>query len=639
MHENNKRHLMRGPAFQHPHYVQGDLYTGAVRAYWVDSLSAYYPGLLALSGSIDEAIDLHLLFAALWTRYSSLPERWNAAGGSIDSGLRWWGGRPEFIESTWYLFRATNDAWFLHVGEMVLDDIKKRCWTECGWAGLEDVRTGELKDRMESFFLGETAKYLFLLFERQHPLNTVEAPWVMNTEGHPLLLPKTARRQAAAVVSAEHIPATVDSCQFIPMASSLGVSGVASRPNFFHAASLARLHSIPGFSGSSNATAESSHWDAKYNVSSRISRNGYAFYPWTLPTSNVPFNGTSNRMETRSTFDLSFPSMPNTVSGVLTIKRIPEGISVNSISGLKLGMIRETEVFREIDAPMTMTPIFRIHSVSHLSLGRDEKVLMGTDAIASLNPVDPYFTRHRDVTNLDVVVDVNDATESLHSKISKQILAHFKTDDGPISLPNGTMLSNVLAQLNSALQSPLSVDDVVASVKVLNEGTKVVSRPSLPATVAIGVGAGTVPDVMDAPSGGTDSLTWTSVYVTDESCSERLPISVAKTHHVIVMKRGGCSFSQKLRRISSFAPSSTSLQLVIMVSSTDDEANGGLIRPLLDEVQTTPSGIVRPHPIPMLMVEGDEDTLDMFRRARSVGIRRRYHFSSQGLRISNLHIV
>ena len=44
----------------HPHYVQADLYTGAARAFWHDSLSAFYPGVLALTGHLEEATVTHL---------------------------------------------------------------------------------------------------------------------------------------------------------------------------------------------------------------------------------------------------------------------------------------------------------------------------------------------------------------------------------------------------------------------------------------------------------------------------------------------------------------------------------------------------------------------------------------------------
>jgi hypothetical protein len=141
-HDGIKRHVYRSAMFQHPHYIQVDLYTGAMRAFWIDSLSAFYPGLLTLAGELEEAIGAHLLYTALWTRYSALPERWSTTTGNIEAGLNWWGGRPEFIESTWYLYRATQDPWYLRVGEMALRDIKRRCWTKCGWAGLQDVLSG-----------------------------------------------------------------------------------------------------------------------------------------------------------------------------------------------------------------------------------------------------------------------------------------------------------------------------------------------------------------------------------------------------------------------------------------------------------------------------------------------------------------
>ncbi|EHA25982.1 mannosyl-oligosaccharide 1,2-alpha-mannosidase, partial [Aspergillus niger ATCC 1015] len=185
-HASIKRHLYRGEGHQHPHLIQGDIFTGATRAFWIDSLSAFYPGLLTLAGEVDEAIGIHLLTTAVWTRFSGLPERWNVATGDIEQGLSWYGGRPEFVESTYYLYRATKDPWYLHVGEMVLRDLKRRCWTKCGWAGIQDVRNGELNDRMESFFLGETAKYMFLLYDFDHPLNKLDQPFVFSTEGHPL---------------------------------------------------------------------------------------------------------------------------------------------------------------------------------------------------------------------------------------------------------------------------------------------------------------------------------------------------------------------------------------------------------------------------------------------------------------------
>lgn len=43
----------------------------------------------------------------------------------------------------------------------------------------------EFRDKMESFFLGETLKYLFLLFSEDFSVINLDR-WVINTEAHPL---------------------------------------------------------------------------------------------------------------------------------------------------------------------------------------------------------------------------------------------------------------------------------------------------------------------------------------------------------------------------------------------------------------------------------------------------------------------
>jgi hypothetical protein len=114
------------------------------------------------------------------------------------------------------------------------------------------------------------------------------------------------------------------------------------------------------------------------------------------------------------------------------------------------------------------------------------------------------------------------------------------------------------------------------------------------------------------------------------------------------MRRGGCTFHDKLTNIPSFTPSASSLQLVIVISEGEEGEDGlahgsgngyHLIRPLLDKVQVTPSGLVRHHQICMVMVGGGDATEGLFRRGRSVGLRRRYHVESQGLVVGNILIV
>ena len=48
-----------------------------------------------------------------------------------------------------------------------------------------DASNTRMKDKMESFFLGETLKYLFLLFAEDCSIVPLDQ-WVFNTEAHPL---------------------------------------------------------------------------------------------------------------------------------------------------------------------------------------------------------------------------------------------------------------------------------------------------------------------------------------------------------------------------------------------------------------------------------------------------------------------
>lgn len=695
-HASINRHLYRGEGYQHPHLIVGDVTTGATRAFWIDSLSAYYPGLLALDGKIDEAIQIHLLTTAVWTRFSGLPERWNVATGDIDGGLSWYGGRPEFIESTYYIYRATQDPWYLHVGEMVLRDLKRRCWTKCGWAGLRDVKTGEMIDRMESFFLGETAKYMFLLFSPDHPLNKVDTPWVFSTEGHPLIIPKKTspphsnRRSSHRPTHKQQVAfsqtSLANTCQAVPISSPLGVSSTASRSDIFHAASLARLHLRPP--GEGPILAESSDHPS-VSVSDLTSPTNYTFYPWTLPPQLVPFNGTSAPMAIRPTLDISFPSLPGGVNlGSGALERVRDGIFVKTIGGLRLSMIQDVPLIGPTSGTGSHADEdgYRVQVINNVPLGKDEKVYLSRQITFDVvDPYDPNFTRVRDSAMLDLVIDVladpsrrrsgsasprtaHPAAEHSHStqdpSLRRAAPASHESGDrvGVVHAPDSTvrsMLSNLLSTVSALMKD--------------NPGETAPLRLNLPASIPTGIGAAPLPDVEDASaisvSGNpsTTRLTWSSIYFAGELCTERVLRDVAQTHEVLVIKRGGCTFSQKMRNIAAFRPSRSSLKLVIVVSYDEDadaasdqghretsdpdldpiiafplaalRAEASLIRPHLDEAQMTASGIPRNHPLSMVMVGGGEETYALLQVATGLGIKRRFSMRSRGVPITNLYII
>lgn len=56
-----------------------------------------------------------------------------------------------------------SDSSYLRFGERVVNDIVNRTRVDCGLAGILDLETGELEDRMHSFALSETLKYAYLI--------------------------------------------------------------------------------------------------------------------------------------------------------------------------------------------------------------------------------------------------------------------------------------------------------------------------------------------------------------------------------------------------------------------------------------------------------------------------------------------
>ncbi|KAK6457677.1 alpha-mannosidase [Scheffersomyces xylosifermentans] len=173
---------------------------GALQTDWIDSLGAFWAGLQVLTGQVTEAIKTHMIYLKLWNYFESIPERWvyvhfNKPSKAITSNdsiaLEWYPLRPEFIESTYYLYRATKDPMYLQIGERVLNLFKNKFKTTCGFNGIQDVRTGELQNRMETFVMGETLKYLYLLFDTKdevflHSNLMSNKNWVFSTEAHPL---------------------------------------------------------------------------------------------------------------------------------------------------------------------------------------------------------------------------------------------------------------------------------------------------------------------------------------------------------------------------------------------------------------------------------------------------------------------
>ncbi|XP_072951179.1 alpha-mannosidase I MNS4 [Typha angustifolia] len=176
-----------------PWYVEVNMNSASTVWPLFNSLQAFWPGLQVLAGDIGPAIRTHAAFFSVWKRYGFTPEGFNLATFSIQNGQRSYPLRPELIESTYWLFKATRDSRYLDVGRDMVASIQYGARCPCGYCHIADVESHKQDDHMESFFLAETVKYLWLLFDLAvGPDNIVENgpyKYIFSTEGH--LLPAT----------------------------------------------------------------------------------------------------------------------------------------------------------------------------------------------------------------------------------------------------------------------------------------------------------------------------------------------------------------------------------------------------------------------------------------------------------------
>ena len=105
----------------HPIFVNVNMQTGQLATTWIDALQASFSAVQVLRGDIDEAICLHALYYSIWRKFGVLPERFNWQVKMPD--VLFYPLRPEFIESTYFLYQATKNPFYLHVGRDILDNL------------------------------------------------------------------------------------------------------------------------------------------------------------------------------------------------------------------------------------------------------------------------------------------------------------------------------------------------------------------------------------------------------------------------------------------------------------------------------------------------------------------------------------
>ena len=176
---------------------------GAVTLPVFQNLEAYWPGVLSLIGLNGDALKSIHNYHHVLKHVGFVPEMYDVQQADVRAKREGYPLRPELIESLMFLYRATGDKSLLAIGEDVLRAIQHSTRTACGYATVKDTRDHRLEDRMESFFLAETSKYLYLLFDEDNfihgrgnsgKLHQVASrscvldtgAYIFNTEAHPL---------------------------------------------------------------------------------------------------------------------------------------------------------------------------------------------------------------------------------------------------------------------------------------------------------------------------------------------------------------------------------------------------------------------------------------------------------------------
>eukprot|EP00246_Nothoceros_aenigmaticus_P018190 TRINITY_DN9422_c0_g1_i2.p1 TRINITY_DN9422_c0_g1~~TRINITY_DN9422_c0_g1_i2.p1 ORF type:complete len:608 (-),score=117.14 TRINITY_DN9422_c0_g1_i2:128-1951(-) len=163
----------------------------------MDELACFAPGMLALGadGAAPEKASRYLdlakeLALTCYKFYMTTPtrlagENYNFRDGEdMSVGVSWNILRPETVESLMYLWRKTGDQKYRDWGWDIFQAFETQSRIDSGYVGLKDVNSGLKDDMMQSFFLAETLKYLYLLFSPSDVIPLDE--WVFNTEAHPL---------------------------------------------------------------------------------------------------------------------------------------------------------------------------------------------------------------------------------------------------------------------------------------------------------------------------------------------------------------------------------------------------------------------------------------------------------------------
>lgn len=149
------------------YYIEVDMIQGKKQPanYLVSSLSAFFPALQVLAGQKKHAIKNFDNWNHFYGKFKlGIPDIYNLATEGLLEYARGSYSRPEMVESAYLLYTATKDTKYLVFAKnFLLKFLDRR--SKCGYHSYSDILSEEKDDRIDSYVLSETLKYLYLIFD------------------------------------------------------------------------------------------------------------------------------------------------------------------------------------------------------------------------------------------------------------------------------------------------------------------------------------------------------------------------------------------------------------------------------------------------------------------------------------------
>jgi hypothetical protein len=112
------------------------------------ALDAFFAGTLAMNNDLKCTTALQNSNFKIWILKGIEPESMNYITMEVENGS--YSLRPANIEGAYFLYQYTLEERYLEMGSTMVNNLVKYCRTNEAYAALNDVRTKEKRDYMES---------------------------------------------------------------------------------------------------------------------------------------------------------------------------------------------------------------------------------------------------------------------------------------------------------------------------------------------------------------------------------------------------------------------------------------------------------------------------------------------------------